>query len=285
MFEPMFMPQFVFSGYDSDGLVGGALDGGANPADKEKFYLVASGRIGPKVRGINVGDFRAQRFEDVSHFSFAPLPLQLALSVMKKAYAKEPVQFRQLIEKVDPNTLIQRIHNSIPGNAQVGGISPEGNAGAIIFAKEWKDTVNAAYYSTKRKPKGFDPSFQRGRANCRTGGNAEFCWDIKLTKKMRNPNVYHKREKDLFDKCRDILDSAPSTAADRDENVQAIDELIQTLNARRAELQEINEFDQVAEEGGVEEEEAPAARGRGARGAAAALPLRRGRSAGAPQGR
>jgi len=241
------MPQFVFSGYDSDGLIGGALDGGA---DKEKFYLVASARIGPKVSGINVGDFRAERFEDVSHLSFAPLPLQLALSVMKSAFLENSEEFNEMLAYVDPNTIIQRIHNAIPGNAAVGGLDMRGNEGALIVAKEWKDAVRAAYNSTKRKPKGFDPSLQKGKANCRTGGNAEFCWDIKLTKKMRNPNVYNKREKDLFDKCRDILESSPKTAGERDENVAELQQLIDDLNNRRAALEamEAEDFDGVADD-------------------------------------
>ena len=125
MFEPMFMPQFVFSGYDSDGLVGGALEGGV---DKEKFYLVASARIGPRVSAINVGDFRAERFEDVSHLNFAPLPLQLALSVMKKAWVKSVPEFNQMVTYMDPNTLIQRVHDAIPGNVAVGGLDFRGNA-------------------------------------------------------------------------------------------------------------------------------------------------------------
>ena len=263
MFKPM-MPQFVFSGYDSDGLVGGALNGGAGP-DSEKFYLVASARIGPKVRVgarvVNVGDFRQERFEDVSHLSFAPLPLQLAFAAFKSALNNEPVQFKNMLSLVQPDTLIERYDNSLPGrgppNAGLGlGLAngQSANAGAVTLVKAWKKVVGEAYSSTKRKPKGFDPSLQKGKANCRTGGNAEFCWDVKLTKKMRNPNVYHKREKDLFDKCREIMESNPRTEAERDENVAELQRLVDELNERRNALNEMQDFDvleeEVAEEGG-----------------------------------
>jgi hypothetical protein len=289
MFKPM-MPQFVFSGYDSDGLVGGALNGGAGP-DSEKFYLVASARIGPKVRVgplvVNVGDFRQQRFEDVSHLSFAPLPLQLAFAAFKQALDSEPLAFRNMLTQVVPDTLIERYDNSLPGRgpprAALGLGAANGqsaNTGAVILVKAWKKVVGEAYSSTKRKPKGFDPSLQKGKANCRTGGKAEFCWDVKLTKKMRNPNVYHKREKDLFDRCREIMESNPRTEVERNKNVAELERLVNELRERRDALNQMQDFDvleeEVAEEGGGggQESGGEESGGEGDGGAAAARPRR-----------
>ena len=262
----MAQPHFIFSGYDSEGIMleGGesALEGGA---DKQKFYIVGSARIGPTVNGVNVGNFKAQRYETVSHMAFAPLPLQLAYSVFERVMYKTAMD-PFLYQPDDPDN--PEPEGELGSNDLLRimeeGVEAEGaDARAVSIANAWREewtlaTLNA-YSSTKRKPKGLDPSFQRGKANCRTGGMAEFCWDIKLTKKMHNPNVYNKREKDAFDQCRDILESDPDTAADRDLHVQTLDDLIVQLQSRKVFLEAMDEFADAAQAaaGGDEEQGQP----------------------------